>query len=76
MSEEKIVKNPLLVLETEIIENEQDKVQLINEKKADNSLGISNPRFFEDVMPLKQAKQQRLAKYGDLNISKSLDRVY
>jgi hypothetical protein len=41
----------------EIVEQEQKVAQKANKKKADNSNGISNPRYFENARTPKKAKQ-------------------
>jgi hypothetical protein len=54
-------------IEIEIEEQEQKPAQNSNEKKPE-ILGELNPRYFERVMTLKQAKQKLWAKYGDLQL--------
>ena len=53
----------------EIEEIEPQTAQKIM-RENNNLIGDLNPRYFERVMGIKQAKQQNLAKYGSIqNIS-------
>ena len=47
--------------ELEIEEYEQQPAQKSNENKDDNLLGDLNPRYFERIMTLKEAKQRSIA---------------
>jgi len=57
----------VVVEETELkpVKKVKDKVKV---KRANKLNGISNPRYFERVMTLKQAKIKLYAKYGDLQL--------
>jgi hypothetical protein len=51
--------------ESEIEEQEQKVAQKANEKKAENSSGISNPRYFEHARTPKKAKNAYALKKMD-----------
>jgi len=48
----------------EVQEPEQMTEQKVDEREGNNCIGDLNPRYFERVMTLKQAKQQNIAKYA------------
>ncbi len=53
-----------LIIEIDFDEIEQKPIIKAKEEEAKNFNGISNPRYFEEVMSLKQAKRKLYAKYG------------
>jgi len=64
MSKAKIIH----VFEAEELQQKAD--QQVDVSEGNNCIGNLNPRYFERVMSIKQAKQQNLAKYGSIqNIS-------
>lgn len=53
-------------IELQVKENKQHKVELkVNEKNVDDLLGDLNPRYFEENMNMKKAKQKLWAKNGN-----------
>ena len=49
--------------EMEVMENKQKGTQKVNEKEVDNALGGLNPRYYERVMSLRDAKQKTVTSY-------------
>jgi len=54
--------------EIEIEENKEKATLIIIEKKADNSSGISNPRYFENARTPKKAKRERVLKNQNFSL--------
>ena len=52
-----------IAIEKEGKETEQKAAQKANEKEVDNALGGLNPRYFEQVMTLKEAKEKIISRY-------------
>ncbi|MFX0105177.1 MAG: hypothetical protein ACFE75_06775 [Candidatus Hodarchaeota archaeon] len=51
------------MFEMEFKEAEEKAAQEANEKEVDEPLGDLNPRYFERVMSLREAKQRNLSSY-------------
>lgn len=66
MIQEKIYEQTVDLIKPEIIEIEKEVPKEETEKKNDKSIGISNPRYYENARTPKKAKIELWAKYGDL----------
>ncbi|MFW9942224.1 MAG: hypothetical protein ACFFFT_14390 [Candidatus Thorarchaeota archaeon] len=51
------------MFEMEVKEAKEKAAQEANEKEVDELLGDLNPRYFERVMSLREAKQRNLSSY-------------
>jgi hypothetical protein len=49
------------MMETKTIEIEETEVQIPEENEVDELLGDLNPRYFEEIITLKEAKQRAYA---------------
>ena len=65
MTQEKVYEHTVIIFQTEIIKDDKKAVQEVNKREVDNSLGISNPRYFEQARTPKKTKLELWAKYGD-----------
>ena len=58
----KAIKIPVF----EVEELQQKADQKVDVREGNNCIGDLNPRYFERVMSIKQAKIRNVAKYGSL----------
>ena len=64
-------ENVMEVKGSEIIEIEQPEVQISTESEVDELLGDLNPRYFEEIMTLDEARQQ--AYTSDVSMSSNFN---